>query len=86
MLTFEFAALFALATVLAGASLMSSLRGILPRVEALRQALDECPEQREVRFTLREIVVSYDDGKVVPLRQRRETPGPALNPAARAAA
>lgn len=86
MLTFEFAALFTLAAVLSGVSLISSLRGVLPRVEALHQALAECPEQREMRFTLREIVVRYDDGKVVPLRQRHQAPAPALNSAARAAA
>ena len=70
MLTVEFSVLFALFALAGGATLVQSLRTALPQVEAIRQALAECPEQREVRFTIREVVVRYNDGKVVPLRQR----------------
>ena len=71
MLTVEFSVLFALFALVGGATLVQSLRTALPQVEAIRQALAECPDQREVRFTIREVVVRYDDGKVVPLRQRK---------------
>lgn len=69
MLTVEFSVLFALLALVGGLSLAHSLRAALSQVTALRQALAECPEQREVRFTIREVVVRYDDCKVVPLRQ-----------------
>lgn len=71
MLTVEFSVLFALLALVGAGSLIHSLRTALPQVAAIRQALAECPEQREVRFTIREVVVRYDDGKVVPLRQRQ---------------
>lgn len=84
MLTFEFSVLMALSAVFAGASLVSSLRSALPRIAAIRDAAIECPEMREMRFTIRTVVVRIDDGKVVPLRQRR--PAAVLNPGVRAAA
>lgn len=56
-------------------SIVRSLRTALPQVAAIRQALKDCPEHYEVRFTVHEVVVSYNDGKVVPLRGRR-----AVNP------
>ncbi len=71
MLTVEFSVLFAALALVGGASLVQSLRTALPQIAAIRQALAECPEQRELRFTIREVVVRYDDGKVVPLRQRK---------------
>lgn len=51
--------------------IVQALRTALPQAAAIRQALKDCPESREVRFTVREVVVSYNDGKVVPLRSRR---------------
>lgn len=39
---------------------------------AIRAALAECPEKREFRYTVRETVVSYNDGKVVQLGTRRK--------------
>lgn len=85
MLTVEFSVLFALFALVGGATLVQSLRTALPQVEAIRQALVDCPDQREVRFTVREVVVRYDDGKVVPLRQRKPVTA-ALRPTVRAAA
>lgn len=76
MLTVEFSVLFAIFALVGGATLVLSLRTALPQVEAIRQALAECPDQREVRFTIREVVVHYDDGKVVPLRQRKTIKAP----------
>ena len=85
MLTVEFSVLFALLALVGAGSLVHSLRTALPQVAAIRQALAECPEQREVRFTIREVVVRYDDGKVVPLRQRKPI-RLTLRPSGRAAA
>ncbi|MBN8483207.1 MAG: hypothetical protein J0L50_00370 [Sphingomonadales bacterium] len=51
--------------------IVQALRTALPQAAAIRQALKDCPESHEVRFTVREVVVSYNDGKVVPLRARR---------------
>ncbi|NCU10903.1 MAG: hypothetical protein GXC70_01865 [Sphingomonadaceae bacterium] len=51
--------------------IVQALRSALPQAAAIRQALKDCPESREVRFTVREVIVSYNDGKVVPLRGRR---------------
>ena len=85
MLTVEFSVLFALLALVGGSSLVHSLRTALPQVQAIRQALAECPDQREVRFTIREVVVRYDDGKVVPLRQRKPVKL-TLRPTVRAAA
>ena len=85
MLTVEFSVLFALLALVGAGSLVHCLRAALPQVAAIRQALAECPEQREVRFTIREVVVRYDDGKVVPLRQRKPI-RLTLRPTGRAAA
>lgn len=71
MLTVEFSVLFALLALVGGGSLIHSLRTALPQIQAIQQALTECPDQRAVRFTIKEVVVRYDDGKVVPLRQRQ---------------
>ena len=85
MLTVEFSVLFAFLALVGVASLIHSLRTALPQAAAIRQALAECPEQREVRFAIREVVVRYDDGKVVPLRQRKPI-RLTLHPTGRAAA
>ena len=70
MFAIEISALLALGGILAMATLVHSLRTALPQIAGLRQALRQCPETTEMRFTLREVVVSYNDGKVVPLRPR----------------
>jgi hypothetical protein len=70
MFTFEFSVLLACAALFAIGSLVHSLRTALPQVTALRQALRDCPEALELRFTTREVLVRYNDGKVVPLRPR----------------
>lgn len=85
MLTVEFSVLFGLLALVGGGSLVHSLRNALPQVAAIRQALAECPDQREVRFMIKEVVVRYNDGKVVPLR-RRQPVRLTLRPSARAAA
>lgn len=70
MFTLEFSVLLACSALLAFGSLVQTVRAALPQVAALRRALRECPETLEMRFTTREVVVQYKDGKVVPMRPR----------------
>jgi hypothetical protein len=70
MFTFELSVLLACSALVAIGSLVQTARAALPQVAALRQALRDCPEALELRFTTREVVVQYKDGKVVPLRPR----------------
>jgi hypothetical protein len=84
MLVFEFATLFALTSLLAAGSLVASLRGALPLVKQLKAELAACPDKLELRYTITETVVRWNDGTVVPLRPRQARLAP--QPAARAAA
>jgi hypothetical protein len=70
MIGFEFSVLMVLSLVFAGGTVVHAVQAVLPQIAGLRQALEQCPEILEVRFTVRETVVRYDDGKVVPLRPR----------------
>jgi hypothetical protein len=83
MLTFEFATLFALAALLASGSLVASLRGVLPMVRELKAELAACPDRLELRYTITETVVRWNDGTVVALPVRNRAPA---RPALRAAA
>ena len=85
MFGFEFSVLLILSTLLAGGTIVQSLRTALPQIFGLRQALNACPEMLELRFTVREVVVSYHDGKVVPLRPRAAISLPVTVPARAAA-
>lgn len=85
MFAIEISVLLALGGIAALASLIGSARTALPQVAAIRQALAECPERQEMRFTVRQIVVSYNDGKVVPLRLRNRVNLPGQSPARAAA-
>jgi hypothetical protein len=84
MLTFEFAALFALAALLAAGTLVVSLRDIWPLAKQLKAELAACPDKLELRYAITETVVRWDDGTVVPLkaRQARLAPPPAMRAAA----
>jgi hypothetical protein len=62
MFAFEFSVLLACSALLALGSLVQTARTALPQIAA--------PETLEMRFTVREVVVQYKDGKVVPLRPR----------------
>ncbi len=84
MLTFEFAALFALTALLAAGSLVASLRSAWPLAKVLRTELAACPDTLELRYTITETVARWNDGTVVPLRPRQVRSVP--QPAARAAA
>ncbi len=85
MFAIELSVLLTFGGIFGLASLTRSLRTALPQVAALRQALAECPPEREVRFTIRELRVSYNDGKVVPLRRRTMVSLPRPLPARAAA-
>ncbi|MFM5950781.1 MAG: hypothetical protein ACKOPM_16385 [Novosphingobium sp.] len=71
MFAIELSVLLTLGGIFAVATLVRSLRTALPQIAGLRQALKDCPETSQLRFTVREIVVSYNDGKVIPLRRRQ---------------
>lgn len=71
MFAIELSVLLALGGAAALASLVHSVHTALPQIAGIRQALAECPAQHELRFTIREVIVHYNDGKVVPLRQRQ---------------
>lgn len=86
MFAFEFSVLLACSVLFALGTLVHSLRTALPQVAALRQALRDCPDTLEMRFTTRAVIVQYNDGKVVPLRARRAGVSPVQLPAVRAAA
>ncbi len=81
----EFSVLIALVVLVVAAPVVMQLRGIAPRVAALRDALDAAPTTREVRYTIREVVVIRDPKVVaLPVRQPRLTPS--LHPALQSAA
>lgn len=84
MLTFEFAALFTLTALLAAGSLVASLHSAWPLVKQLKAERAACPDTLELRYTITETVVRWNDGTVVPLRPRQVRSVP--QPAARAAA
>jgi hypothetical protein len=70
MSAIELSVLLVLCGIAATGLVVQLLRTALSQAGAIRRALDACPETRELRFTVREVLVSYDDGKVVPLRPR----------------
>lgn len=84
MFSVELFVFLTLSAMLGSLSLFRSLRTAMAQGAAIRQALGECPHEREMRFTVRTVVVRYNDGKVVPLRQPAPVRQP-LKPAARAA-
>ncbi|MFN3517656.1 MAG: hypothetical protein ACK4YM_10950 [Novosphingobium sp.] len=74
MFATEIAVLLVGLAVVGTAVIVQALRTALPQAAAIRKALKDCPESREVRFSVREVIVGYNDGKVVPLRARRAVP------------
>lgn len=72
MTGFEASALFLLAALLICGVFAAALRQALPLARRLRAALADCPETLELRYTIRETVVGWNDGTVVvlPLRAR----------------
>lgn len=63
---------FATVGLLACASIALTLRNALPAIRQLRLDLAQCPNSRELRFTVRELrYVSRVNVVKLPLRQRR---------------
>ncbi|MEQ1497854.1 MAG: hypothetical protein ABL914_04270 [Novosphingobium sp.] len=72
MFTVEFALLLAVSGLIAFGSLIGSVRAALPRVSAIRQALDSAPQTRELRYTIREVIVIRNSNVIaLPIRPAR---------------
>ncbi len=70
MIVFGLTALFALAAITAVSMLGFSIAAALPHIAAIKAALANCPQTRELRFTVREITVSPRHGQVAHLPVR----------------
>lgn len=68
----ELSALFALAALLILGGLAGSIYRAMPLFKQLKDDLAACPETLELRYTITETVVRWNDGTVValPLRDR----------------
>ena len=67
MLTLGLISLFSLAAVTAIAMLAWQIAEAAPKIARLQAALADCPQTRELRFTIRETLVSPRHGQVVAL-------------------
>ncbi len=65
--TFGLIALFSVAAITAIAILGWQIADAAPRIAGLKAALAQCPQSRELRFTIRETLVSPRHGQVVAL-------------------
>ena len=70
MFTAEFSLLLGIVALALGGSLVQQVRALVPQMVELRRELVATPELREMRYTLRDVIVSFDDGKVVALPLR----------------
>ena len=70
MLTAEFSLLLGIVALVVGGSLVRQVRALVPQMIELRRELAATPDLREMRYTLRDVIVSFDDGKVVALSLR----------------
>ena len=70
MIAFSLAMLFSLAALQAAGAIGAAIASALPRVRNLQRALRDCPETREMRFTVREVMVTPAHAKVVALPVR----------------
>lgn len=75
MMAFGLTALLSFAAIVAIAILALQIAAALPRVAGIRAALSDCPQTRELRFTIREITVSPRHGQVVALPVRIKQAG-----------
>ena len=70
MFSAEFSLLLGIVALALGGSLVRQVRALVPQMIELRHALATTPELRAMRYTLRDVIVSFDDGKVVALPLR----------------
>ena len=82
MVALVLVALFLVAASIALGTIGLAVSAALPRVRELKLALAECPQQRELRFTIREVMVTPVRGKVVALPLRFKQPVQPLRAAA----
>jgi hypothetical protein len=73
-MTAEFSLLFVLAAILLTVPVIWQLRGLGARIEVLRHELDTAPLARELRYTIREVVVATKSADVVAFPQRTLPP------------
>lgn len=73
MMGAEFSVLLAVSLVVSLGALVQMVRAAVPAFRAVREELEATPLTREMRFTVTETVVSWNDGTVValPLRTAR---------------
>lgn len=73
MMGAEFSVLLAVSLVISLGALVQMVRAAVPAFKAVREELEATPLTREMRFTVTETVVSWNDGTVValPVRQPR---------------
>ena len=65
MLTFGLIALFSIAAVISLAMLAWQIADAAPQIAGLKAALADCPQTRELRYSVRETQVSSRHGQVV---------------------
>lgn len=71
----EFSLLIALAALVALVLVVGQLRGLAPRIAALREELAGPPQVRELRYTITEVIVRRTGNVVaLPVRQARALP------------
>ncbi len=70
MFTLGLIALFSVAAVTSAAMLAWQIADAAPKIAQLKAALADCPQTRELRFTIREITVSPRHGQVVAMPVR----------------
>ena len=75
MMAFGLTALLSFAAIVAIAISALQIAAALPRVAGIKAALSDCPQTRELRFTIREITVSPRHGQVVALPVRIKPAG-----------
>jgi len=66
----EFSVLLAVSLVISLGALVQMVRAAVPAFKTVREELEATPLTREMRFTITETVVSWNDGTVVALPVR----------------
>ena len=74
MMGAEFSVLLAVSLVISLGALVQMVRAAVPAFKTVREELEATPLTREMRFTITETVVSWNDGTVValPVRTARQ--------------
>lgn len=71
MMGAEFSVFLAVTLVASLGALVQMIRAAVPAFKAVREELEATPLTREMRFTVTETVVSWNDGTVVALPVRK---------------